>query len=228
LAYNYNTFTLDKNVYDLIYHEFISLYKKKLIYRDFKLVNWDVKLKTAISDIEVIHKKTNSHLYYFKYYLSGNKKIFLEVATTRPETMFVDTNLVINHKDKRYLKYVGMKFINPINDQDLILISDHTIDASFGTGVMKCTPAHDFFDYELAKRHKITNYHSVIELDGKLNNYANTKYGNYEALDRLIARKKIVEEMKKRQLISKIVAYESNIGYSERSNEVVEPLLSMQ
>lgn len=228
LSYDSETFTLDKNVYDIIYDEFIQLYNDKLIYRDNKLVNWDIKLQTAISDVEVEYKETKSQMYYFKYYLENNNKEYLVIATTRPETMFADTNVFINPTDKRYTKYLGKKVINPINDELLPILADKYIDINFGTGVMKCTPAHDFNDYQLAKKYKIDKYQSTMNLDGTLNKLANTKYGNYEGMDRLKARPLIIENFKKRNLIEKIEDHTNNVGYSQRSGEIVEPLLSLQ
>ncbi|GMO13673.1 MAG: valine--tRNA ligase [Mycoplasmoidaceae bacterium] len=228
LAYPYETFTLDDNVNNLIFLEFKKLYEKGLIYQAYKLTNWDVKLQTAISDLETIKTETKGTMWYFKYYLDGSTKDFLTVATTRPETMFADTNLVINPKDKRYTKWLGKNFINPVNNEKLPLISDEKIEIDFGTGVMKCTPAHAMEDYEIAKTHKITNYKSCIALDGKLNQLANTSIFKLEGVDRIEARKPIVEKLKQLGLMIKEEERINNIGYSERSGAVVEPLLSLQ
>jgi valyl-tRNA synthetase len=153
----------------------------------------------------------------------------LIIATTRPETMFVDTNVVINPNDERFKKYIGKNFINPINGEKLKMITDDSIEMDFGTGVMKLTPAHDFNDFSIAKKNNITKYDCCIELDGKLNSFANNKYFNLEGTDRIIARKTIIEVLNKMNLIEKIDEnYENNIGYSERSGEIVEPLFSLQ
>lgn len=227
LSYQYESYTLDSNVNKLCNQVFIDLYKKGLIYQDYKLVNWDVKLRTAISDIEVFYKETKSKMYYFKYYIHGTKD-FLSVATTRPETMFGDTNLVINPKDKRYKKYLNKYAINPANNQKLLIIGDEYVDMEFGTGVMKCTPAHDFNDYELAKRHNIENYHSIMNDDGTLNKYCVINKTSYNNIERLQARKLIVDQLKSLGLLIKIEEHNNSIGYSERTGEVVEPLLSKQ
>jgi valyl-tRNA synthetase len=150
------------------------------------------------------------------------------IATTRPETMFVDTTVFVHPNDQRYKKYIGKYAINPINNQPLPIMADAYIDQKFGTGVMKCTPAHDFNDYALAKKYQITNFASVIDEDGKLNQLAKTPDGNFTGIDRLKARNKIVEYLTKIGKVEKIEDYTSNVGYSERSNEVIEPLLSKQ
>lgn len=227
LSYQYESYTLDPNVSKLCNKVFIDLYKKHLVYRDYKIVNWDVKLKTAISDIEVFYKQTKSKMYYFKYFIDGTND-FLIVATTRPETMFGDTNLVINPNDKRYKKYLNKYAINPVNNKKLLIIGDEYVDMKFGTGVMKCTPAHDFNDYELAKRHNIKNYYSIMNDDGTLNKYCSINKTSYANIDRLKARELIVQQLKSLNLLVKVEDYINNIGYSERTGEVVEPLISKQ
>ncbi|GHU49227.1 hypothetical protein FACS189459_0170 [Bacilli bacterium] len=214
---------MDESANDLVLKTFVKLYNDKLIYQADKLVNWDIKLKTAISDIEVINKETPSKMYYFKYEIVDSKE-YLIVATTRPETMFGDIGLFVNPNDKRYKKYIGKYAINPVNGEKLKIYSDEYIDITFGTGVMKCTPAHDFNDYELAKKHNIVEYYSVFNFDGTLND----KCGKFVGMDRLIARPKIVEWIKEKDLLIKIENHKSNIGYSERTNEVIEPLISKQ
>ena len=194
LSYDYESYTLDENVKELTSKVFIDLYNKGLIYQDYKLTNWDIKLKTAISDIEVIYKETSSKMYYFKYYIDGTKD-YLVVATTRPETMFGDTNVFINPKDKRYTKYLHKFAINPVNNQKLEILSDDYIDMEFGTGAMKCTPAHDFNDYELAKKHNIKKYYSVMNNDGTLNGHCVINNVSYEGIDRLKARDAIVKQL---------------------------------
>lgn len=228
LAYNNETFTLDENVKELVAETFVKLFKQKLIYQDYKLVNWDVKLQTAVSDIEVIHKPTKSKLYYFRYYLENNPSKYLVIATTRPETMFGDTHIFVNPKDERYKEFINKKAYNPVNNELLTILSDRYIDIKFGTGVMKCTPAHDFNDYNLAKTHKITNYHSIMNNDGTLNEFCKVDDVSYQGMDRLVARDKIVEQLRQKGLVEKIEDYDNEVGYSERTNEVIEPLLSKQ
>lgn len=222
LSYDYEKFTLDTDMNQAVNYVFVELYKNNLIYRKKKLVNWDPILQTAISNIEVIHKETKSKMYYFKYF-TEDKKDFVIVATTRPETMFGDVCLVANPKDKRYLKYADKKFINPANGELLPLIFDDYIDIEFGTGIMKCTPAHDFNDNEIAKRHnlKIIN---ILNPDGTIISEIE-KYGN---LDRFECREKLVEYIKSIGMLDHIEDIENKIGYSERTNAIVEPFLSWQ
>lgn len=228
LSYQNEIFTLDDFIKKLVRKTFVNLYKNGLIYQDYKLVNWDVKLQTAISDIETIYKPTHSKLYYFKYCLATDQSKYLPIATTRPETMFVDTHIFVNPKDKRYSSFVGKEVINPINNQKLKVLTDSYIDVKFGTGAMKCTPAHDLNDYELAKKHNIKDYHSVIDNDGKLNAYAQSVTKSFKSLDRLEARESIVKEMADRGMLIKTEEYDNEVGYSERTGEVVEQLLSKQ
>jgi valyl-tRNA synthetase len=164
------------------------MYKDNLIYRGYKLVNWDVVLQTAISDIEIIYKKTPTKLYYIKYFFKDSKD-YLTIATTRPETIYVDCCVFVNPNDQRYKKYINGVVINPLTNNELKIMSDTYIDKGFGTGVMKCTPAHDFNDYKLAEKHKITNYSSVFNLNGTLNQNGLQN----KNLDRFVAREKIVE-----------------------------------
>jgi valyl-tRNA synthetase len=206
---------------------FKNLYDQKLIYRALKLVNWDVSLKTAISDIEVVHRENVTKLYYFKYLLNDSNE-FIEVATTRPETMFVDAAVFVNPADKRYHKYINKMVINPINNEPLKVLGDAYVDMKFGTGAMKCTPAHDFNDYKLAIKHNIINYASVMNEDGTLNEKARSTNNTYTGIDRLIARDAIVRELQDNNLITKIEEHKNEIGYSERSGEIIEPLLSEQ
>jgi valyl-tRNA synthetase len=157
-----------------------------------------------------------------------NSREFIEVATTRPETMFVDVAVFVNPKDKRYRKYINKTVINPINNQPLKVYGDNYVEMKFGTGAMKCTPAHDFNDYQLAIKHNIKNYYSVMNEDGTLNEKARSTNNTYIGVDRLIARDAIVKEMQENNLIVKIEEHKNEIGYSERSGEIVEPLLSKQ
>ena len=166
-------------------------------------------------------------MYYFKYYIDGTKD-YLVVATTRPETMFGDTNVFINPKDKRYIKYLHKFAINPVNNQKLEILSDDYIDMEFCTGAMKCTPAHDFNDYELAKKHNIKKYYSVINSDGTLNGHCVINNVSYEGIDRLKARDAIVKQLASLNLLIKVENHINNVGYSERTDELIEPLLSKQ
>jgi valyl-tRNA synthetase len=166
-------------------------------------------------------------MYYFKYVVEGTKD-FITIATTRPETMFVDAAVFVNPKDKRYKQYVGKYVINPVNGQKLEVYQDNYVDMKFGTGAMKCTPAHDFNDYELAFKHKITGYKSVISDDGTLNELAKSTQNSFADLDRLVARDGIVADIQANNLLIKVENHNNKIGYSERTGEVIEPLLSEQ
>lgn len=216
-------FTLSKESSQVVNKVFVDLYKNKLIYQDFKLVNWDFKLKTAISNIEVVYKKKINKLYYIKYFLVDSPDTYLVVATSRPETMFGDQTIFVNPTDKRYKKYHGKKVINPANNKEMTIMSDSYVDKKFGTGVLKCTPAHDHNDYELAKKYKLELI-SVIDESG----YMNENSGIYKGMERFECKKKLIEYFNENNYIEKIEEYETQISYSERTDTVVEPILSLQ
>lgn len=221
-------FTMDEHVHQACMEWFVDAYKQGLIYQDYKLVNWDTQLQTAISDIEVIYKETNSKMYYFKYYLQDSNE-YLTVATTRPETMFGDVCLVINPKDEVNAKYIGRVAINPANGKALPIIGDEYVELGFGTGIMKCTPAHDFNDYNLAKKHHIVLYKNVMNPNGTMNADAIDFKGlTYNMLTIKQARDKLVEDLIADAKLVKIEDIVNNIGYSERTNTIVEPFLSKQ
>lgn len=222
LDYENERYTLDDDSNSIVIETFVDLYKKGLIYQGLKLVNWDVKLKTAISNIEVIKKDVNKKMFYIKYFLE-DKSDFLTIATTRPETIFVDACVIANPTDKRYKKFANKKVINPLTNKLIPIIFDEYIDKSFGTGLMKCTPAHDFNDYELGKKYNL-EMNSCINLDGTMNHFAQ----DYESIDRLECAKKVVKYFKENDLLVKEEDVVSNVGFSERSNEIVEPMLSKQ
>ncbi|MGL5630341.1 MAG: valine--tRNA ligase [Mycoplasmoidaceae bacterium] len=222
LDYTNQKFTLDDNVNDFVNSIFKSFYNEGLIYRRLALVNWDIKLKTAISDIEVIKKETNTKLYTLKYKIVDSDD-FLLVATTRPETIFADIALVVNPNDERYQKYIGKFVINPLNKQKIEIIADNYVDQEYGTGVMKCTPAHDFNDYKIANK-LFKSYESCINLDGTMNSLS----GQYEGLDRLRCREILIRNLEDKNLLVSTQDHISFIGHSERTNEIIEPLLSKQ
>ena len=222
LDYSCEQFTLDKKINKCVNKVFCDLYNSGLIYRGEKIINWDPLLKTALSNIEVIYKKVVSNLYYFKYFIDKTKD-FLVIATTRPETMFGDVAIVVNSKDKRYKKYVGYYCINPANNSKIKIIDDDYVDMNFGTGVMKCTPAHDANDFEIALKHDLKKI-IVMNEDGSMNENA-LKYKN---LDRYECRKRLVEDLKKKNFLVKIEKIKNQVGFSERSDVVVEPYLSKQ
>lgn len=222
LDYKYQKFTLDNDVNKFVKFVFCQLYNQNLIYRGYRVINWDPSQQTALSNIEVIHKEVKAKMYYFKYQLVNSSE-YLVVATTRPETMFADQCLIVNPEDKRYQKFINHKVINPVNQEIIPIIADPYVDINFGTGVMKCTPAHDFNDYELGIKYNLKQ--SVcLNLDGTMNELA----GKYQNLDRFKCREKLVNDLQKNNLLIKITDHLVQIGYSERSNAVIEPLLSNQ
>ncbi|ATZ16365.1 valyl-tRNA synthetase [Entomoplasma freundtii] len=223
LDYRFEKFTLDKDVNNLVNYVFVTLYNNGLIYRGKRIVNWDPSQKTAISNIEVIYRETPGQMYYFKYQLVDSDD-YLEVATTRPETMFADQCLVVNPNDERYKKYHGKMVINPVNNMIIPVIADSYVETDFGTGVMKCTPAHDVNDFEIGERHNLAKPLCLNE-DGTLT----TSCGpDYAGLDRFEARDKIIHNTKQAQTFLKAENIVHQVGYSERSNTIVEPYLSNQ
>ncbi len=224
LDYSTEKFTMDKDINETVNKVFVELYNNKLIYRGKKLINWDVKLQTAISDIEVIRKEVKTKLYYIKYYTDSKFKKFITVATTRPETMFGDVCIFVHPDDKRYKKIIDKHVYNPANGEWIPVLTDKYIDMEFGTGVMKCTPAHDFNDYALAQKHKLEKI-NVMNADGTMNEVAK----EFKGLDRLVCREKFVEKLIKDGFIDHIDDnYVSQIGFSERTDEIVEPYISNQ
>lgn len=223
LDYERERFTLDEKSNEAVNYAFVKLYEKGIIYRGLKLVNWDVKLQTAISNIEAIKKEIDSKMYYIKYYYESNKKEYLTIATTRPETIFVDECIFVNPRDNRYKDKINQKILNPLTSKAIPILTDDYVDKNFGTGAMKCTPAHDFNDYELGIKHKL-NIESCINLDGKMNDKAN----QFKGMDRLEARIKVAQYLKDNGLLVKIEDIKSVVEHSERTNEIVEPLLSEQ
>ncbi len=215
-------FTLDKDVNDLVLNSFVELYNKGLIFRAKKLINWDPILKTAISNIEINHEQINGKLYDVIYKLKDSKETLI-VSTTRPETMFGDKALVVHPKDERYGKLIGKIAINPVNGEELPILADSYVDIEFGTAVMKVTPAHDFNDYELAKKHKLA-FVNIFNEDATLNK----ECGKYANLSREEARIKVVTDLKANQQIAKIVDYPHIVSLSERSGALIEPRLSIQ
>lgn len=222
LDYSREKFTLDADINQAVNQVFVKLYNQGLIYQGTKIVNWDPELKTAISNIEVNHKEVKGKLYYFKYYLE-DKSAFLSVATSRPETVFSDQAIIVNTKDKRYHKFIGKLVINPVNNQTIKVIGDDYVDMEFGSGAMKCTPAHDFNDYELGIK-----YHLLMPICFDEAGIMNHNAGKYQGQDRFVCRKNVVKDLNQANLVDKIVDHMHQVGYSERTNVVVEPYLSKQ
>ncbi|MGX7590666.1 valine--tRNA ligase [Candidatus Karelsulcia muelleri] len=215
-------FSLDDNFSKSVHKIFLKLYKDGYLYKKYGIVNWDTKTKTALSNEEIQYKMCIGKLYYIKYQLK-NENNYIIVATKRPETIFADTALCVNPTDKRYLKYRNKKVIVPISSKEIPIIADNYVDPKFGSGCVKITPAHDYNDKLIAERHNLESI-NLIEKNGKLN-----KSGLYFAGQSVKkARIKIIEFLKKKNYFFKIKEYNSQIGYSERSNTEVEQLLSSQ
>ena len=220
--YSKERFTMDKGMNDAVNKVFVDLYNKGLIYRGEKIINWDPVSKTALSNEEVIYKDVKGAFYHIKYYLE-DKTTYLEVATTRPETLFGDTAVIVNPKDKRYKKYVGKNVILPIVGKLIPVIADEHADPEFGTGIVKITPAHDPNDFEVGNRHNLERV-VVMNEDGTMN--ANAY--QYEGMDRFECRKKLVEDLKKADLLVSVKEITHSVGHSERTDAMVEPYLSKQ
>jgi len=218
-----NAFTMDENLSKSVLKVFVELYKKKLIYKAKKLVNWDTVLKTAISDLEVDQREVNSKLYHIKYPIEETEE-FIIIATTRPETMLGDTAVAVNPNDKRYKKLIGKNALLPLVGKKIKIISDEYADPEQGTGAVKITPAHDFNDYEVGFRNKLEVLNVFTE-DGKINENAPKKY---IGLDRFVARKKILEDLSNERLLVKEENIKNKIPYGDRSNSAIEPFLTEQ
>lgn len=216
-------FTMDEGLSVAVRKVFVDLYKKGLIYKGKRIINWDPEQQTALSDEEVIYKEKNDKLYYVKYPLLEDKSKFVVIATTRPETMLGDTAIAVNPKDERYSGIAGKKVLLPIVDKAIQVIADEYVEMDFGTGALKITPAHDPNDFEIGKKYNL-EFVQVIDHTGKMNEHA----GRYSGLDRFEARKKIVEKLKELGLMEKIEDYAHNVGFSERGGAQVEPYLSDQ
>ena len=216
-------FTMDDQMSKAVTKVFVTLYNKKLIYKDKKLVNWDTKLQTAISDLEVIQHEVQSQLYYINYSIVGSKEL-ITIATTRPETMMGDTAIAVNPKDKRFKELVGRFAIIPVVNRKIKIIEDYYADPEQGTGAVKITPAHDFNDYEVGKRNNLEII-NILEKDGKINDNG---INSYIGLDRFEARKKIVSELKDLNVLDKIDHIKNKVPYGDRSNTIIEPFLTEQ
>ena len=216
-------FTLDEGLSEAVREVFVSLYKSKLIYRDKRLVNWDTKLETAISDLEVIQKDKKGYYWYFKYPILGTKN-YIIVATTRPETLLGDTCVAVNPKDKRYKSLIGKKVLLPIVNREILIVADEYADPEKGTGAVKITPAHDFNDFQVGKRHNLEPI-NILNTNGTLNK--NTPKA-YQGLTILKARAKIIADMEELGLLDKIEDTIHAVPYGDRSDTVIEPFLTDQ
>jgi len=221
--WNRERFTMDQGLSETVNEVFVKLYQDGLIYRGKRLVNWDVKLQTAVSDLEVIQEEENGYLWHIAYPLVNNPQQKLIVATTRPETMLGDVAVMVHPDDKRYKKLIGQKVMLPLVNREIPIIADDYVDMEFGTGVVKVTPAHDFNDYEVGKRHKLEMI-TIMTLDGFINEFG----GEFAGLERFEARKQIVAKLKEQELLEKTEDYRLKIPRGDRTNVVIEPLLTDQ
>jgi len=216
-------FTMDDDYYKSVTDAFVELYKEGLIYRGYRMVNWDPASKSAISDEEVIYREVKGHLWYMKYPVKDSDE-FVVVATTRPETMLGDAGVAVNPNDKRYKHLIGKKVILPIVNREIPVFADDYVDMEFGTGCVKITPAHDVNDYEMGKRHNLEMI-NIFNEDATTNGNVPEEFRN---LDRYDVRKKVVEKLKELGLLEKIEDYTNKVGYSERGGVPIEPYLSEQ
>lgn len=216
-------FTMDESLYESVIKVFVDLHDKGLIYRGVRMVNWDSKALTAVSDEEVIYKETKGNLYYIKYKIEGEENGNVTIATTRPETILGDTAVCINPNDKRYKHLKNKKVLVPLINRSIPVIEDEYVDMEFGTGCLKITPAHDYNDYLLGKSHNLQSI-DIFNDNGTLNSNAEILLG----LDRFEARKLVVKMLEEQGYLYKIEEYMHNVGYSERTDVPIEPKLSTQ
>jgi valyl-tRNA synthetase len=217
-------YTLDEKYVRAVQKVFVDLYRKGLIYRGRRMINWDPAAQTALSDEEVVSKPQKGSLYYVRYEIVEEPGRFVEVATTRPETIMADTAVAVHPSDKRYVDLIGKHAWRPLAREKLPIIADDAIDPEFGTGVLKVTPAHDKMDFEIGQRHNLATT-DVLHPDGRINCSA---VPELDGVDRLEARKKAAELLQERGLLSRTEPYENNVGFSERSEVPIEPRISEQ
>jgi len=216
------SFTMDEQNCRAVRNVFVHLFKKGWIYKGKRIVNWCPHCKSSISDIEVDYKDVKSHFWHLRYQIEGTDK-YIELATTRPETMLGDTAIAVNPKDDRYKALVGKNVILPLLNRVIPIVADDYVDIEFGTGVVKITPAHDPNDYEVGLRHNLEII-NVIGEDGKMNENA----GKYAGLDRFVAREEIVKDLDKAGNLVRIEDYSHNVGHCDRCKTIIEPLISSQ
>ena len=221
-AWSRQRFTMDEGLRIAVKKAFVNLYEKGLIVRENYMINWCTH-DGALSDIEVEHKENKGKLYYLRYYLAGEQDKFIVVATTRPETYFGDTAVMVNPSDERYKNLIGKKVVLPIISREIEIIADEYVDMEFGTGLVKVTPAHDTNDYEVGKRHDL-KFITVFDEKGILNE----ECAQFKGLERLEARDVIVAELEKLGNVEKVEDYENQVGYCYRCKNVVEPYISKQ
>jgi len=217
-------FTMDEGLSKAVLKVFVQLYKEGLIYRDNRLVNWDPKLHTAISDLEVEQREQKGHMWHIRYPIEGETERFITVATTRPETMLGDTAVAVHPDDERYKDLVGKFVILPITGRPIPIIADAYSDPEKGSGAVKITPAHDFNDFEVGKRHDLPMI-NIFDIDARMNENAPE---SYQGLDRFDARKKILAELEEMELLGEIENIKHVVPYGDRGGVIIEPFLTEQ
>lgn len=220
--YSRERFTLDEGLSNAVKEVFVHLYEKGLIYRGKYIINWDPEARTALSDIEVIHKEVKGALHHLRYPLTDGSG-YVEVATTRPETMLGDTAVAVHPEDERYQDLIGKTVTLPIVGREIPIVADEYVDPTFGSGAVKITPAHDPNDFEIGQRHNLPTI-VVMDETGKMNENA----AGYQGMDRFACRKQIVKDLQEQGVLIKVEEYVHQVGHSERSGAVVEPYLSTQ
>ena len=221
--WNRTHFTMDQSYSESVLDVFVDLFNKGKIYRGVRMVNWDPDALTAVSDEEVLHKEVNSKLFFVRYKVLGTQDEWLNIATTRPETIFGDTAICVNPKDDRYKSLHGKSIHVPLTDRTIPIVTDDYVDIEFGTGCLKITPAHDINDYEIGVKHNLENI-NVFNDNGTLNSFGL----HYEGIDRFEVRKQIEKELNEKGYLIKVEDHQNKVGYSERTNAVIEPKLSLQ
>ena len=216
-------FTLDEGLSESVKKVFIDLFNNNLVYQDNRLVNWDPVLETAVSDLEVNQKEINGKLWYIKYKIQNSEK-YLTVATTRPETMFGDTAIAIHPKNKKLKDFIGRFAIIPFKNKQIPIIADEYADPEKGSGAVKITPAHDFNDFLVGKRHNL-EFVNIFDKNAKLNENASS---DFIGLDRNTARKKLLHSLKNLGLIEKEIDQKMTIPVGDRSGAVIEPFMTLQ
>ena len=215
-------FTMDEGLSRAVRHVFVKLYEEGLIYRGKRMINWCPRCMTALANIEVEGEELDSHLYHIRYPLASGKGA-LVVATTRPETMLGDTAVAVHPEDPRYSAFIGQKVILPLMERLIPVIGDSYVEQEFGTGALKVTPAHDFNDFELSRKHAL----ALVQVIGE-NGVMTAAAGAYEGLDRYACRKQILKDLEKDGFLVKVENYKNRVGHCYRCKSVVEPMQSLQ
>lgn len=217
-------YTLDGSYIDLVYFVFVQLYRDGLIYRDYRIVNWDPVLRTAISDLEVMYNEENGFKWFIKYYFTKDVSSYLTIVTTRPETIFGDVAVAVNPEDSRYKNFIGEFVHVPITHKKIPIIGDYDVDCNYGTGCLKVTPAHDFIDYNIGKRHHLPII-NIFNGDATLNDIAPVKYQNK---DRFVVREEVTYDLATANYVTKVEDCVINLPRGDRTNAVLEPYLTQQ